>query len=377
MNIKKYKKIISIAMLMVIMATTFSMNAFAMDGNLPAQNVRPYRWDNNGQLTVLNTYSGYGPIAPESNNDIRYVNIEQGVYSLVGTFEGCRNLHSVRYIPNSVDEIGDNAFAKCTHLTSINIPDSVTEIGNGAFMSCSNLESIDIPNSVKKIGEKAFDTCTSLKSITIPGSVNNINKHTFNNCFSLEELEIKEGARNIDTNAFQNCTSLKYVKSPKSIKQISKDAFIGCENLTKVEIYKGTKFDKDAFPQGITPKSIDPCEPEGTCGDNLTYKFNETNGKLDIYGLGKIERSPWNGYSSEIKSIKIHEGVEDTGENTFAHLKNLETVYIPDSLKRMGDRAFYGCTNLENVSLPNSRYQMYYGEDVFYGCIRAKKEERP
>ena len=77
------------------------------------------------------------------------------------------------------------------------------------------------------------------------------------------------------------------------------------------------------------------------------------------------------------KSIKIHEGVEDTGENTFANLKNLETVYIPDSLKRMGDRAFYGCTNLENVSLPNSRYQMYYGEDVFYGCIRAKKEERP
>lgn len=367
MNIKKYKKIISIAMLTVIMATTFSMNAFAMDGNLPEQNVRPYRFQN-GYLTVLDTYLGDGLIAPGLNKYIKTVTIEQGVDRLVGTFEGCGNLTSVNYIPDSVVEIGNNTFAKCTHLTSIDIPNSVIEIGNGAFKGCSKLKSMTIPDSVDKIGEKAFENCTSLESITIPGSVKNINKYTFNNCLSLESVLITEGIQKIDANAFQNCTSLKSVAFPKSIEEISKDAFTGCKNLQNVYINKETKFSKDAFPQNTAINYIDLYKYVGVCGDNLTYKF-KTNGELHIYGVGKIERSPWNGYSSEIKSIKIHEGVTDTGDKTFANLKNLENVEIPDSLERIGECAFYGCTNLGDISLPNSnRYHIHRGEDAFTGC---------
>lgn len=441
MNIKKYKKIISIVMLMVIMATTFSMNAFAMDGNLPAQNVEPYKFKNR-YLTVLNTYSGYGPIAPELNDDIKNVTIAQGVDRLVGTFQGCYNLTSVNYIPNSVEEIGDNAFARCINLTSINIPDSVlkigneafkscsklksitipnsveeigenafasckkltsinipgsvTEIGNGAFMSCSKLESIDIPNSVKTICDYAFNDCTSLKSITIPGSVKSINKYTFNNCLSLESVCIKEGVKKIDANAFQGCTSLKSVTFPKSIEKISEGAFTGCTELKNVYIYKGTNFSKDAFSQGTVINILNPYKYEGICGDNLTYKFKETDGELHIYGVGKIELSPWNEYSSEIKSIDIHEGVENTGDNTFANLENLEKVHLPYSLteigksafknctdleeifvpndvKRIGNGAFQGCTNLKDVSLPNG---IHRGEDVFTGCNIANLEYR-
>lgn len=367
MNTKKYKKIISIVMLIVIMATTFSMNAFAMDGNLPAQNVETYKFES-GHLTVLDTYLGDGLISPRLNKYIKTVTIEQGVDRLVGTFQGCYNLTSVNYIPDSVTAIGNKAFAKCTYLTSIDIPDSVTEIGNGAFMGCSKLKSITIPDSVDNIGEKAFDSCTSLKSITIPGSVESINNYTFNNCLSIEDINIKEGVKNIYANAFQNCKKLKSVTFPKSMEEISKGAFTGCTNLQNVYIYKETKFSKDAFPQDTVINRIDPYKYVGVCGDNLTYKF-KTNGELHIYGVGKIERSPWNGYSSEIKSIKIHEGVTDTGDKTFANLKNLENVEIPDSLERIGECTFYGCTNLGDVSLPNSNiYHIHRGEDAFTGC---------
>jgi hypothetical protein len=68
-------------------------------------------------------------------------------------------------IPNSVIEIGKEAFRDCTSLESVAIPDSVTSIGNFAFQGCTNLTSITIPSSVASIGAYAFRGCTSLISI--------------------------------------------------------------------------------------------------------------------------------------------------------------------------------------------------------------------
>ena len=72
-------------------------------------------------------------------------------------------------IPNSVTEIGNEAFANCSSLTSVTIPDSVTEIGEQAFYKCSSLTSITIPNSVTEIGDWAFGGCP-LESVTVPRS---------------------------------------------------------------------------------------------------------------------------------------------------------------------------------------------------------------
>jgi hypothetical protein len=45
-------------------------------------------------------------------------------------------------IPGSVTSIYDNAFPKCTGLTSVTIPNSVTSIGKSAFEGCTNLTSV-------------------------------------------------------------------------------------------------------------------------------------------------------------------------------------------------------------------------------------------
>lgn len=58
-------------------------------------------------------------------------------------------------IPDSVTEIGNDAFKGCTNLRSIVIPDSVTVIGYGAFIGCTSLQSIEIPNSVKEISDNS------------------------------------------------------------------------------------------------------------------------------------------------------------------------------------------------------------------------------
>ena len=109
------------------------------------------------------------------------------------TFLGCSGLTSIT-IPVSVNGIIDTAFDGCTGLTAIKVhPDNpVYESENGVFFNknkskllfCPKRLSGDyvIPDSVLEIREEAFKRCTALTSITIPASVTEIGKYAFKKC---------------------------------------------------------------------------------------------------------------------------------------------------------------------------------------------------
>ena len=103
------------------------------------------------------------------------VTIPNGITYIYG-FEGT-NITSIT-IPNSVTEIGRNAFLRCTSLTSITIPNGVTSIGVAAFMG-TGLTSVTIPNSVTSIGSQAFIDCISLTSVTFEGTISSANFGTY------------------------------------------------------------------------------------------------------------------------------------------------------------------------------------------------------
>ena len=54
-----------------------------------------------------------------------------------------------------VTKIGDMAFSD-KKIKSITLPDSLTEIGNNAFYMCNGLEEITIPSSVTKIDDNTL-----------------------------------------------------------------------------------------------------------------------------------------------------------------------------------------------------------------------------
>lgn len=87
-------------------------------------------------------------------------------------------------IPETVKEIGREAFKGCGSMASVLIPNSVTTIGNHAFEGCSKLTTVTIPEGVTSIKWGTFEGCSSLTAITIPNSVTTIGIRAFVGCSS-------------------------------------------------------------------------------------------------------------------------------------------------------------------------------------------------
>jgi hypothetical protein len=187
-------------------------------------------------------------------------------------FYGSDFLKGVK-IPNSVTEIGNQAFA-WAGLTSITIPDSVTTIGFGAFQSCTSLTKITLPfvgntldgttntwfgyifgisvasgqyglgeskfTSLKTvvvtggtiIGDNAFAFCTGLTSITIPEGVTTISDYAFRECTGLTSLTIPSTVTTISGYAFMQCSNITYFIIPSNVTTIRAFAFDECDNAT-------------------------------------------------------------------------------------------------------------------------------------------------
>ena len=220
-------------------------------------------------------------------------------------------------IPNSVTNIGDNAFWHCESLTCINIPNSVTNIGRFAFDECKSLTSINIPNSVTNIGDSAFVRCSSLTSINIPNSVTNIEDYAFGGCESLTSIYIPNSVTNIGSGAFSGCGSLTSINIPDSVTNIGDDAFGRCGSLTSINI-----------PDSVT-----------NIGDDAFYECEY------------------------LKSINIPDSVTNIGRRAFWGCESLKSINIPDSVTNIGKSAFWGCCNLPS----KIRYDIKnrFGEKVF------------
>ena len=109
-------------------------------------------------------------------------------------------------IPEGTQAIGDNAFYRCSSLTSVTIPASVTIIDDAAFFFCQNLVSITIPDNVTDIGAQAFCGCIGLTSVTIPGSVTSIGEDAFDCCGEELVFTVEKG-----TYAEEYCAENGYI----------------------------------------------------------------------------------------------------------------------------------------------------------------------
>ena len=170
-----------------------------------------------------------------------------------------RSMKSV-VIPESVKEIGSEAFYYCTALEKISIPGGILVIPENAFGYCRMLSEVVIPNSVKEIGNCDFQGCGCLSKITVPDSVEKIGYSAFAYCSGLESAVIYSAER-IESYVFSECPKLETVVLPKNLKSIWEKAFSGCKVLKELTI-----------PQSVT--SVGRNVFSGCSAITLLYKIS-------------------------------------------------------------------------------------------------------
>ena len=261
---------------------------------------------------------------------VSYDNIQYSVTSIgEEAFSKCSSLTSVT-IPNSVTSIGDYAFFGCSGLTSITIPNSVTSIGEGAFSVCSGLTSVIIGNSVTSIGDYAFASCLGLTSVTIPNSVTSIGKGAFSVCLGLTSIIIGNSVTSIGEYAFENCSGLTSVTIPNSVTSIGDGAFYSCYGLTSISVENG----------------------------NTVYDSrNDCNAIIETGSNTLI--------SGCVNTI-IPNSVTSIGNSAFLGCSRLTSVTIGNSVTSIGVGAFYGCSGLTSVTIGNSVTSI--GVEAFWAC---------
>ena len=104
--------------------------------------------------------------------------IGQNAFYYDGFHDSRENLISIS-LPNTVTEIGEDAFDQCPNLTTVTFNNNLVTIGPGAFGGCTKLTNVVLPESLVTIGDNAFDSCVAIKNITIPAGVTSIGMSAF------------------------------------------------------------------------------------------------------------------------------------------------------------------------------------------------------
>ena len=242
-------------------------------------------------------------------NQVERIEIGEGVTSVAG-LSGCTNATSIS-LPESLEKIEEGALAG-TKIESVKIPDSVTEIGENAFQGCVNLQNVTLGKSTEKIEGGAFQGCTGLENVVVPSSVTEIGVNAFENVM----LKAESGS-----------VAATYAVANANVKLTTMDAGDPCASGN--HSYEETVTEPTCKKQGFT---VHKCT---RCDDSYKDTYTAPNPALHQYNNGEVTTKP---------------GCETTGEKTFTctecsatkteeipalgHDYSVETTVEPNCTKR-------------------------------------------
>ncbi len=269
----------------------------------------------------------------------------------------------------SVTSIGEEAFSRCTGLTSITIPNSVTSIGYYAFYKCTGLTSVTIPNSVTSIGNYAFYNVPNIvyngTATGSPWGARSVNgyvdgylvyadatKTTLLACSRAASgtITIPNSVTSIVYQAFSGCTGLTSVTIPESVTSIGYRAFDNVPNI----VYNGTATGSPWGARSVNGYVDGYLVYADATKTTLLACSSAASGTITIpnsvTGIG--------GYAfygcTGLTSVTIGNSVTSIGEYAFCFCTSLTSVTIGNSVTSIGESAFSICTRLTSVTIPNS-----------------------
>lgn len=401
------KKIISVALALILCLTLFPFGAFADElGSGSFGDNLQWSVDSSGTLSITGT--GNMPSLEDIDDpfstlwyaycsDITSIVIGEGVTSIAEyAFYMCTSLKSAE-LPASIKSIGEGAFIYCISLESIRLPEGLTSIGAGAFCACMKLEGIQIPESVKTIGDEAFAGCESLQSANLPEGLTSLGGDVFDGTpffaaycedaanwdgdllymgkylvgakSDISSAAIKDGTKLIAGYVFNDQGKLTGVSIPESVQGIGSYAFNSCRSLKTVSLPAGIKtIEEGTFSYCINLKDVKIPGSVTSIGDEAFEHCEKLTGITLPDSVTSIGEAAFLGCYM-LSSVNIPASVTSIGEAAFEETA-LESLSIPASVMSIGNWAFAGCKGLKNVQF-YGKAPAEFGEEVFVECNDA------
>ncbi|MCM1368571.1 MAG: leucine-rich repeat domain-containing protein [Roseburia sp.] len=255
------------------------------------------------------------------------------------SFRGKTALRSVT-LPNTVKQMGRNAFDGCSALEQVWLDDSLSAINAETFRNCTALESITLPDSVESVRMNAFDGCIALKNVRLGEGLKFIGWDAFARCTALKTVRLPESLEEIDLNVFYD-SGLEEIYLPKNLKSLNSSAFIGCVELKKLEVDPENPYfySRDNCVYNRKNKWLTVGRNDGTLPDDGSFTYIDGDAFVD---------------NPLVKELTVPSGVTSIGISAFNGCVNLRRVTLPDTLSSIGRCAFEGCTALEEIVIPGS-----------------------
>lgn len=234
-----------------------------------------------------------------------------------------RNQNRSVTIPNTVTEIGEEAFAYGTEwkqgiswdtwtgLTNVEFQEGsqLKTLAKGVFAGCYVLQAVEIPSTVECIIDGTFADDGAMKGFRFPENSNlqDIGENAFRWNAETEELVIPNKVKRIGACAFQNWEKLRVVTMPSSIESIEGNAFSGCNNL-KAVYYDGTYYGKtESDWKSIVSNSTELAKATVYYARKVSFDLNGHDGTAPkaqkVYDGSKVEKPTENpktsGYTFE------------------------------------------------------------------------------
>ena len=250
-----------------------------------------------------------------------------------GAFANVSGLKTI-IIPGTVKEIGTNAFTNNADLTRVVLEEGIEIIGDEAFMQCRNLEAIELPESLVSIGASAFHTCRKLNNMTIPSKITVINSETFANCINLSNITLPESLQALEDASFFYCEQLDNIYISENVNKINNRAFEYCTSLINIEV----------------------------SAENPKYSYSKDNGMLmdtennNIVFISSVALN-------NITTFSIPDGL--TNFKADIRNTNITTIIIPSSLETIG-QAVYFPTTISSVQITGGNNEHLAVEN---GCL--------
>ena len=194
--------------------------------------------------TVLDMRGPRNYTFPASGEQDVYLIMKEGYNTIPRNAFGNGNITTLVKIaiPEGITEIGEEAFSRCTKLSSATMPDTLERIIQNAFSGCTSLQKIEIPDSVKFLDGGSFWNCSAATSIVLGSGVTTFSpQQIFGSCVSVSSVTINEGLSGISQGLFSGLVSLTGIVIPDSVFYMGEEAFCGCTSLASVTLSEGLR----------------------------------------------------------------------------------------------------------------------------------------